>query len=223
MAFFDDLGKKLSQAGQNMAQKTKDFSEVNKLNSAISSEEKKINNIYLQLGKEYFTKHENDSEACFEQYVSDIKESKAKIETMRQQIQEIKKITRCEKCGADILNNAAFCSACGAPAPVKAPVAVEEGVMCPSCRQIVAVGTKFCTSCGSPMPVAEPAPVVSAQQTEPAPVPEQVQEETVFAVQEEEVTYAPVQTPETPAACPNCNAELLPGTSFCTNCGTRIN
>lgn len=213
MAFFDDLGKKLSQAGQNMAQKTKDFSEVNKLNSAISSEEKKINNIYLQLGKEYYDRHTNDSEACFEQFVSAIKASETQIATLRQQIQDIKGITRCEKCGADILNNAAFCSSCGAPAPVKAPVVnTEAGVQCPSCRQTVAAGTKFCTSCGSPLAVAEPAPA-------DAPV----EEETACITAEEEVIYAPVQIPETPAVCPNCNAELLPETSFCTNCGTRIN
>ncbi len=169
MAFFDDLGKKLSQAGQNMAQKTKDFSEVNKLNSAIASEEKKVNNIYLQLGKEYYQRHTNDSEACFEQLVSAIKASEAQIAALRQQIQDIKGITRCEKCGADILNNAAFCSSCGASAPVKAPVvSAEAGVQCPSCGHTVAAGTKFCTSCGSPLAAAEPAAAEVPLQEEPA-------------------------------------------------------
>lgn len=220
MAFFDDLGKKLSQAGQSVAQKTKDFSEINKLNGVISSEEKKINNIYLQLGKEYYTRHRNDSEVCFEQFVSAIKESEAKIEELRQQIQVIKGVVRCEKCGADIANNAAFCSNCGAPAPVKAPVATVAGVQCPSCRQIVAEGTKFCTSCGSPLPSVEAVAETPAEVAVPVVEEITVSEETVC---EEEITYAPIQIPETPTACPNCSAELLPGTSFCTNCGTRIN
>lgn len=216
MAFFDDLGKKISQAGQSVAQKTKDFSEVTKLNNALSSEEKKKNNLYLQLGKEYYAKHVNDSEACFEQFVMAIKETEEKMESLHQQIQEIKKITRCEKCGADILNNAAFCSSCGAPAPVKAPVVnPAAGVVCPSCGQTVAPGTKFCTGCGSPMAPVEPVPVAAAvpvQPAEPAPAAPVV----------EEVTYAPVAEPAAPATCPNCNAELLPGTSFCTNCGAQI-
>ena len=176
MAFFDDLGKKLSQAGQSVAQKTKDFSEVNKLNGTISAEEKKINNTYLQLGREYYLKHAEDSEACFEQLVLAIKESEQKIEMLHQQIMEIKKVARCEKCGAEIANNASFCSSCGAAAAVKTPVAAEDSAVCSACGQTVKAGTKFCTYCGASMTTSAPAqPVASvsqemaAEETENAP------------------------------------------------------
>ena len=36
MAFFDEIGKKLSQTGQGMVQKTKEMADVAKLNSNIS-------------------------------------------------------------------------------------------------------------------------------------------------------------------------------------------
>ena len=45
MSFFDDLGKKLSQAGQTAVQKTKEMADVAKLNSAISDEESGLTTI----------------------------------------------------------------------------------------------------------------------------------------------------------------------------------
>lgn len=41
MAFFDEIGKKISQTGQGVVQKTKDMADVAKLNSLISEEEEK--------------------------------------------------------------------------------------------------------------------------------------------------------------------------------------
>ena len=41
MAFFDDLGKKISQAGQNAVQKTKEMTDIARINGMISDEEKK--------------------------------------------------------------------------------------------------------------------------------------------------------------------------------------
>lgn len=46
MAFFDDLGKKITQTGQGVVQKTKDTAETIKLNGMISDEEKNIVNFY---------------------------------------------------------------------------------------------------------------------------------------------------------------------------------
>lgn len=51
MAFFDDLGKKLSQAGQTAVQKTKEITDIARINGLISDEEKKVNNNYYQIGK----------------------------------------------------------------------------------------------------------------------------------------------------------------------------
>ena len=42
MAFFEEIGKRLTNAGQNVAQQTKNLADVAQLNSAISDKEKKI-------------------------------------------------------------------------------------------------------------------------------------------------------------------------------------
>lgn len=121
MSFFDDLGKKLSQAGQSAAQKTKEIAETAKLNSQISDEEKKINDYYLQIGKLYVSLHDENHEADFDTLISNLHESENKVKECKQQIKDIKGVAVCEKCGAEIANGSAFCSVCGAPMPVVTP------------------------------------------------------------------------------------------------------
>ena len=62
-----------------------------------------------------------------------VKKCHNKIRDYKHQIKDIKGVSVCEKCGAEVAVNSAFCSACGAPMPVVKPVsetaeeAEEEG------------------------------------------------------------------------------------------------
>ncbi len=200
MAFFDDLSKKLSQASQSAVQKAKEMTDIARINGAISDEEKKINNSYYQIGKLYVSMHETDYEDNFAAVIAAIKESEAKICEYKQQLQDIKGVVRCEKCGAEVANNVAFCSACGAAMPKKAEAPSEDNaVKCEGCGAVISKNVRFCTSCGRP--VAE-----SAQEAE------QNDAETADNAQEAKSSR-----------CSNCGAELKEGLAFCTGCGTKLN
>ena len=126
MAFFDELGKKISQAGQNAVQKGKELADIAKINSAVYDEEKKIDDNYREIGKLYFSLRGKNPDVDFAAMVAAIHESENKIGEYKQQLKDIKGVVCCEKCGAEVSSNAAFCSACGAPMPVVKPV--EEPV-----------------------------------------------------------------------------------------------
>lgn len=129
-AFLDDLGKKISQAGQSAVQKTKEMADVAKLNSAIADEERRIDSNYLEIGKLYVARYGEAPEAGFDSMIAAINESQEKIKGYQQQIKDIKGVVTCEKCGAEVSGEAAFCSSCGAPLPVAKPV--EEPVETPA-------------------------------------------------------------------------------------------
>ena len=61
MGFIDEIGRKVTNAGQQNIQVVKDFSEKTKINTLISDEEKKIKNACYEIGKEYTTKNLIDS------------------------------------------------------------------------------------------------------------------------------------------------------------------
>lgn len=103
-------------------QRTKEISDVARLNSMISDEERKIHDIYLNIGKMYKTKRDDDAEDEFKPQISAIVEVNSRTSSYRQQIQDIRGVIRCEKCGAKIACGVAFCSSCGSPAAKNRPV-----------------------------------------------------------------------------------------------------
>lgn len=144
MAFLDEIGKKISQTGQDMVQKTKDTAETMKLSGAISDEEKRIQNLYTEIGQRYFELHADSYEPELEELVLSIKEANTKIDAYNEQIKRLKGIVRCPNCGSALADGMAFCTNCGtkaesAPAPRT----------CPNCGNVVPEGMAFCTGCGT--------------------------------------------------------------------------
>ena len=74
MGFFDDLGKKVTDAGQKAMQKTQEMSEIVRVNSLISQNENKINNAYVQIGKLFVSTYGNECEPEFAEMVATVAE-----------------------------------------------------------------------------------------------------------------------------------------------------
>ncbi len=75
---------------ESAVQKTKDMTDIARINSLISDEEKKINGVYTQLGKFYATLHANDYETQFAGMMIAIKEAEMNISLYKKQILDIK-------------------------------------------------------------------------------------------------------------------------------------
>lgn len=197
MAFFDNVGKKLSQAGQGALQKTKDMADIARLNSLVADEEKRLNNNYYQIGKLYAQLHYMDFEDCFSSHILAIKSSLAKIDELKAEIQTLRAVAKCPNCGAEVSTSSMFCNACGTAMPNVADKTVAQpadSVRCSSCGNFVNKNMKFCTSCGTPM----------------------VQNIS---------SYKPIET--APAAvekqkCPMCGAEIDDDSAFCAECGIKL-
>ncbi len=199
MAFFDDISKKISQASQGVAQSTKNFANITKLNNMVSEEEKKIETLYYQLGRAYYDNFATSADPELAGYINAINTALANIESYKNQIKEIKGVTSCPQCGAEISYASAFCNNCGTRLPERAPVQAvpENTVQCANCGAFIPEGYKFCTLCGSSMTAPAPAePVAEAAEEEPVASESKV--------------------------CPNCGKELTADAIFCTICGQKV-
>ena len=125
MALWDNISKKASAVTEKAVQQAKNLSELAKLHAQIAEAEKAITDNYTQIGKQYAAAHPDDYEAGFGEFISAIAASEQKIRELRWQVQELKGVSVCEKCGAEVAKDAAFCSACGAPMPKPEPVDAE--------------------------------------------------------------------------------------------------
>ncbi len=195
MAFFEDLGKKITQTSQGVVQKTKDTAEIIKFNGMISDEEKRINNLYNQIGKRYFEIHSDSCEQALESFVSEIKTAQKKIEDYTEQVKKLKGIVRCPNCGGDVQCSSPFCSTCGfsmETPSVQTNANDANSKRCVSCGSPISDGYAFCIRCGTKV------------------------EETPIDEAKSEIQ------PDIGKICPNCNTAADNDSAFCMNCGTKL-
>jgi len=153
MAIFEQIGKRLTDAGQGATQQAKNFAEITRLNGVISDKEKRISQIYTEIGRSYYEEHKDDPQAEGLEHIAEINGLNAEILQCRESIKLIKGVTKCPNCGADVPLNAVFCNACGAkiiPAVRVEDVSVSQPMLlCPECRKPVPTGDLFCSHCGA--------------------------------------------------------------------------
>ena len=153
MAFFEQIGKKITDMGQGVAQQTKNLTDVARLNATISEKERLVGQIFAALGHAYYERHKDDPNAEEPQMIKDLNNLRQEIAQAQEEIKQKKGVVSCPNCGAELSPNAAFCTRCGTRAPqpqqpVESPAAPNARV-CPNCQAPVGEGNLFCTRCGT--------------------------------------------------------------------------
>lgn len=137
------IGKTVSDAGSNVARQTKNMTETARLNAAITTDERTINQLYQEIGQAYYQEFVG-SEALYQDKLERITELKKGIEEKKEQIQLMKSEPAIKT--VPVVNTA--------PVAATAPVANSEATsaaksFCTQCGQPLSEGAKFCTYCGS--------------------------------------------------------------------------
>lgn len=148
MSIFDQIGEKISSAGQETATKAKKFAETTKLNNRIGDYEKQISQLYFEIGKAYYEKHMQDESAEEKERIEKIRDLDEEIAHCREQIRDLKGVMCCASCGAEIVSGAAFCNVCGEKV-IQPNISTEQDPRCPGCNARIQPGAIFCVECGT--------------------------------------------------------------------------
>lgn len=149
MAFsFNDLGAKLTKAGQSVVQKANETGDTVKLNMRTSELNKANQALYAQLGEAYYAAHKDEPETALSAICAEITKNMDELAQIQTEILRIRQVKACPQCGAENPLAAKFCASCSAPLPEPAPPK-PTGPVCPSCGAPVKEGAAFCTSCGA--------------------------------------------------------------------------
>ncbi len=150
MDFFEQLGKKLTDAGQNVAQQTKNIADLARLNREISDKEQAIAQLYTAIGRAYYDRHKDDCAAEELQMISEVSALYEEISQRQEAIKKIKGITKCPACGAGVSVESAFCSVCGKQMPLAHSYGeTPKTKNCPNCHADVDGSNAFCIFCGT--------------------------------------------------------------------------
>lgn len=250
MTFFDEIGRKITQTGQEAYSKTKDMAEFVRYNSIISEEEKLLSKYYESLGRAYYNKIIQQSDAIndFSEITNSILNSLSKISEFQERIKQLKGIKKCTNCGADVPNGAAFCIKCGTK------VVSDLGACCKKCGAKLPENASFCTSCGSKistLTIDEQNEILDNSIVRCDNCGEPIEEGVLFCtncgikVEKAELVIEIKANNDTnpkdtvvenldeitqntvvendECKCPNCKANIEDEDVFCTNCGHKLN
>lgn len=127
MAFFNDLGKTLTQAGQAAVHKTKEVADLTKANAKILDVQNKLDKAYAEVGRKYVELHPVTDEAGLKEAVDAAYELEDRLHLLQKELNELKGTVTCPKCGTVCDAEATFCAKCGAElTPNEIIVDVEE-------------------------------------------------------------------------------------------------
>ena len=154
MAFFDDLGKKITVTSKNVMSKAKGTVDIMDLKGQIANEEKKIGMYCQNLGHAYYDLQKQEPLPELAELVAMINASYRQIEAINEQIAAIENVKTCPVCGSPIEDEMAFCVGCGTrierPAQGQPMAGQGEGPkFCISCGNPLMNGALFCTKCGT--------------------------------------------------------------------------
>lgn len=151
MVFWDKINNIAATAGE----KASEAIEIGKLNLKLGTEEKKIEDLIIQLGSTLLLNL--DAGQSFDETImalyEEVKASRAAIASLHAEIASRTGSVLCPSCQEKNPADSKFCRECGAnlqeqATPEEAPVEIVETV-CPACGSAVNDTDHFCTQCGN--------------------------------------------------------------------------
>lgn len=109
------IGRYLEDGASNVAIKSGNLIETTKLNIAISSEDKMINEIYQDIGRKIYRDYKENkiSDKRLIDKCEEISKIEKDIAAIKRKILKINEKKLCKKCGAEMERRATFCPKCG--------------------------------------------------------------------------------------------------------------
>ena len=117
--FMEKIMQHAKRTQEVVVQKSSDVAKITKLKLAIVALEGKIKDAYNAIGRavyEAYRADEGDSDVI-ESKCAEIDAMFAELEQLKSDYAAVRKMKRCEACGAENAEDAAFCSKCGTALP----------------------------------------------------------------------------------------------------------
>lgn len=126
MAFLDKATETLNNVSKDVLDKAKEIKELVGLTNQVASQENLIEKYYKELGQFVYEHKDEEIAEGIAERVTLIDAAFEEAARLKKELLKKKGYKACENCGFEMDKDAAFCSKCGAPAPVIEEEPVEE-------------------------------------------------------------------------------------------------
>lgn len=147
MDFFEKMKGSVSMTGQKVSQKAKVTTESLHLTSQIKANDKMVEKLIYQVGKQCTEAHLNEEATEYEELFAEIRRLKAENQNFQEELKRLASTNPCPNCGFSNDQGTRFCKNCGNPLPEAA--AQENGKKCEDCGAMNDMDSMFCYNCGN--------------------------------------------------------------------------
>ena len=114
---FDEISKKVMKFGKDTMTEVQKMNEVRQLNGRVNDEKKKLEKIYMEMGKKLYDLYKEAPLEGFEEEIHAIEERFSMIDLFQDQIRTVKGVALCPCCNMEVSAGERFCSNCGSRMP----------------------------------------------------------------------------------------------------------
>lgn len=114
MAFFEELGKTLSDTGKEVATKAKTLTETIQLKTQLTAEKSKLEEAYAVIGKLYYKAHREPEEEYAKAYEA-VRSCRERVAALEIELTQSEGSRICAVCGAKVPKDFMYCGKCGSP------------------------------------------------------------------------------------------------------------
>lgn len=114
MAFFEELGKTLSDTGKEVATKAKTLTETIQLKTQLTAEKSKLEEAYAVIGKIYYKANREPEEEYAKAYEA-VRASRERVAALEIELTQSEGSRICAVCGAKVPKDFMYCGKCGSP------------------------------------------------------------------------------------------------------------
>ncbi len=114
MAFFKQIGKRITDVSQGVAQQTRNLTDITRLNAKIAEKKETMSQLLFEMGHDYYQKHRKDTDCEEQEYVDRLNALFLEIMKCQDEVELLKAPNTCKACGARLAEGASICMNCGA-------------------------------------------------------------------------------------------------------------
>ncbi|MBR2046835.1 MAG: zinc ribbon domain-containing protein [Agathobacter sp.] len=148
---FNKAKESISAAGKGFSQKANDVSDLAKVSLKIKEEEKQIELLIQELGKQFYATKLEEAKKYFPELTETIVNISAQLEKDRVELAFLKGKKICPNCGTEIDLDSKCCTECGTNVEHIVRPRPQEPVkrFCTNCGTEIPENSKFCNNCGA--------------------------------------------------------------------------
>ena len=146
MSIFDKASRRLTDTVNLVQKKTTDTIALKKLETQIKTLQGEIDTLCTAIGKRVYAARMNNSQPSLDDLLEGIDALNKHIADIKEEIDNLNSVTRCENCGEELDEGMRFCPRCGFKVPENTQAEKED--VCPACGAPRTTDARFCDKCG---------------------------------------------------------------------------